>query len=237
MDTESHDDKKPLWLCFRPTETEEVPELPGLYAWYLNFINPQEFSNPKKFLTKYDPYVRALNSDSEEEQKDPQGGKFVAHLTGDGRFGDHYAAKLRIAHKLIGHDAGSSRSQPDDAKKVAAQKILQNLFNDSFQIFSAPLYIGKTDNLKRRFEEHLGAIEAAGSRAERDGHEQFAEHDNAKNFGRRLVALKLKKDSLLFFCVPIDYHQLGISKSEATFWIEESEYYFNNISRPVLGRK
>ena len=237
MDKESHDDKKPLWLYFRPTETEEVPELPGLYAWYLNFINPQEFSDPVKFLTKYEPYVKALNSDEEEEQKDPQGGKFVAHLRGPGQFGDQYAAKLRITHKSIEIDAGSSRSQPDDAKKVAAQKILQNLFNDTFQIFAAPLYIGKTDNLKRRFEEHLVAIEAAEGVAERRGHEQFAEHDNAKNFGKRLVALKLKKDTLLFFCVPIDYHQLGISKSEATYWIEESEYYFNNISRPVLGRK
>lgn len=237
MDTESHDDKKPLWLCFRPTETEDVPELPGLYAWYLNFINPQEFSDPDKFLAKYLPYVNALNSDSEEEQKDPQGGKFVAELKGPGRFGDQYTAKLRIRHKSIDRDAGTSRSQPDKAKNVAAQKILQNLFNDTFQIFAAPLYIGKTDNLRRRFEEHLVAIEEAQDRAERSGHEQFAEHDNAKNFGKRLVALKLKADSLLFFCVPIDYHQLGISKSEATYWIEESEYYFNSISRPALGRK
>ena len=158
MDKESHDDKKPLWHCFRPTETEEVPELPGLYAWHLNFINPQEFSDPVNFLTKYEPYVNALNSDSEEEQKGPQGGKFVANLSGSGQFGDQYAAKLRITHKSIEIDAGSSRSQPDDAKKVAAQKILQNLFNDTFQIFAAPLYIGKTDNLKRRFEEHLLAV-------------------------------------------------------------------------------
>ena len=237
MDKESHDDKKPLWHCFRPTETEEVPELPGLYAWHLNFINPQEFSDPVNFLTKYEPYVNALNSDSEEEQKGPQGGKFVANLSGSGQFGDQYTAKLRIRHKFIDYDAGSSRSQPDEAKNVAGQKILQKLFNDTFQIFAAPLYIGKTDNLKRRFEEHLVAIEDAEVVAERFGYEQFAEHDNAKNFGKRLVALKLKKEMLLFFCVPIDYHQLGISKSEATYWIEESEYYFNNISRPVLGRK
>lgn len=237
MDKESHDDKKSLWLCFRPTETEEVPELPGLYAWYLNFINPQEFTDPVNFLSKYSPYVDAMKSDSEEEQKDPQGGKFVAHLRGPGRFGDQYTAKLHIRHKLLDIDAGPSRSQPDEAKNVAGQKILQNLFNDTFQIFAAPLYIGKTDNLKRRFEEHHVAIEDAESVARRHGHEQFAEHDNAKNFGKRLVARKLKKEMLLFFCVPIDYRQLGISKAEATYWIEESEYYFNNISRPALGRK
>ena len=72
---------------WEPVPSEEVPELPGLYAWYLNFINPQEFSDPVNFLTKYEPYVNALNSDSEEEQKDPQGGKFVANLSGPGLFG------------------------------------------------------------------------------------------------------------------------------------------------------
>jgi len=237
MDLNTHDDKKPLWLCFQPTDTEEVPELPGLYAWYLNFFNPQEFDDPEKFLAKYEHYVKALNSDQEEEQKDPLGGSYVAHLKGSGQFGDQYAAKLRISRKLFEIDADSSRSKPDDTNKAAAQKILQNLFNDTSQIFAAPLYIGKTDDLRRRFGEHLDAIEDAEGVAERRGHEHFAEHDNAKTFGKRLVALKLKKGSLRFFCVPIDYHQLGISKAEATYWVEESEYYFNNISRPRLGRK
>ena len=233
----SLDDKKPSWRVYRPAEAEEVPELPGLYAWYLNFINPQEFADPKKFLTKYEPYVQALNSDSEAEQKDPLGGNFLANLSGPGKFGDQYHAKLRIAHKLIESDTTPSRSAPDAAKNTDAQKILQNLFNDTFEIFAAPLYIGKTDDLKRRVEEHLAAIDDAVDVAERFGHEQFAAHDNAKNFAKRLIALKLKKEMLLFFCVPIDYQQLGITKAEATYWIEESEYYFNNISRPVLGRK
>ena len=237
MDKESHEHKTPNWRYFKPSEIDEVPALPGLYAWYLNFINKQNFTDPLKFLTKYDPYLNALNSDSREEQRDPQGGKFIADLKGDGRFGDQYTAKLRIKQKLIERDEDSSQSQPAITNDKAAQEILQNLFNDTFQIFASPLYIGKTDNLKRRIEEHLTAIERATDVAERFGHEQFAEHDNATNFGKRLVALKLPKDELLFFCVPINYDQLGISKSEATYWVRESEYYFNNISRPVLGRK
>jgi hypothetical protein len=237
MDQESLNDTGPSWRCFKPTEAEEVPELPGLYAWYLNFINPQEFVDPKKFLAKYAQFAQSLNSDSEAEQKDPLGGNYVADLRGHGKFGDQYLAKLRIAHKLIEIDSDSARSVPDDAKDAAAQHILQQLFNDAFMIFAAPLYIGKTDNLKRRVEEHLTAIGDAGEVVERFGREQFVEYDNAKNFARRLAALNLKKGSLLFFCVPIDYQQLGITRAEATFWIEESEYYFNNISRPLLGRR
>ena len=237
MDQESLNDTGPSWRCFKPTEAEEVPELPGLYAWYLNFINPQEFVDPTNFLSKYTPYVEALNSDSGAEQKDPLGGNYIADLRGHGKFGDQYHAKLRIAHKLIEIDSDSARSVPDDAKDAAAQHILQQLFNDAFTIFAVPLYIGKTDNLRRRIEEHLAAIEDAHAAAKRHGLEQFAAHDNAKNFAKRFVALDLRKDALLFFCVPIDYQRLGISRAEATYWIEESEYYFNNISRPVLGRK
>jgi hypothetical protein len=237
MDQEPLNDTRPSWRCFKPTEAEEVPELPGLYAWYLNFINPQEFVDPKKFLAKYAQFAQALNSNSEAEQKDPSGGNVLAELKGPGQFGDQYHAKLRIAHKLIEIDSDSARSVPDDAKDAAAQHILQRLFNDAFTVFAAPLYIGKTDNLKRRVEEHLTAIGDAGEVVERFGREQFVEYDNAKNFARRLAALNFKKGALLFFCAPIDYQQLGITRAEATFWIEESEYYFNNISRPLLGRK
>ena len=237
MDQVSLDNKKPSWRVYRPAEAEEVPELPGLYAWYLNFINPQEFVDTKKFLAKYEPYVQNLNSDSEAEQKDSQGGNYLAELRGHGKVGDQYQAKLRIAHKLIAIESNSARSAPEDAKDAAAQRILQQLFNDAFTIFAAPLYIGKSDSLKRRVEEHLTAIDDAGEVVDRFGREQFVEYDNAKNFAKRLVALNLRKDQLLFFCVPIDYLQLGITKAEATYWIEESEYYFNNISRPVLGRK
>jgi hypothetical protein len=42
---------------------------------------------------------------------------------------------------------------------------------------------------------------------------------------------------LLFACIAIDPTELKMTPTEAMYWIEEAEYYFNNISRPSLGRK
>ena len=228
---------EPVWQFYKPTQVEDVPEKPGLYAWYFNFINPQAFIDPSKFLTKYDPYLQALSSDTEDEQKDQLGQSYLAHLSGPGRFGDEYSARLRVTRKLVEKDATETCALPVPERHDGAQEVLQILFNDGFQILSAPIYVGKSDNLKRRVDEHLSAIDDADEVAGKFGPEWFVANDAPKTFARRFVGLGLKKSMLLFASVSIDPAEHRLTLAEAMYWIEEAEYYFNNISRPSLGRK
>jgi len=225
------------WTIYKPTQAEEVPELPGLYAWYLNFVNPQGFIDPEKFLTKYERYLAAFSSDKEDEQKDPVGGSYLAHLVGSGRFGDAYSAQLRVENKLIGKDSKADRKSPEGASSEGAQEILRTFFNDGFPILSAPIYVGKSDNLSRRIDEHLSAIEDAHAVAGKFGEDWYVANDAPKTFARRFVGLGLNSSMLLFACIAIDPTELKMTSTEAMYWIEEAEYYFNNISRPSLGRK
>lgn len=225
------------WKVYKPTQAEDVPEQPGLYAWYLNFINLQGFTDPEKFLTKYDPYLKAFSSDKEIEHKDPNGGTYLTRLSGSGRFGDEYSALLRVSNKLIERDSKANRAPPEVASGEGAQEILRALFNRGFGILSAPIYVGKSDNLKRRIDEHLTAIDDAQEVAGKFGEDWFVANDALRTFARRFVGLELNPSMLLFACIAIDPAALKISPAEALYWIEEAEYYFNNISRPSLGRK
>ena len=226
-----------VWQTCKPTATEDIPELPGLYAWYLNFNNPQEFADPEKFLTKYEPYLRALSADKEGEQKDSIGGTYLARLSGPGRFGDAYSARLLVTNKLVKRDVAANQAKPEGSNGEGAQEILKTLFNLGFPILSAPIYVGKSDNLKRRIEEHLTAINDAKEVAGKFGEDWYGENDALKTFARRFVALNLEPSMLLFSCIAIDPTKFKVTRSEAMYWIEEAEYYFNNISRPSLGRK
>ena len=226
-----------VWNVYKHTEAEDIPELPGLYAWYLNFINLQGFNDPEKFLTKFEPYLRAFSADKEGEQKDPNGGGYLANLTGGGRFGDEYSAKLRVTNKLVKRDVAANQALPEVSKVEGAQEILKTFFNLGFPILSAPIYVGKSDNLKRRIDEHLTAIDDAKEVAEKFGEDWYVANDAPKTFARRFVGLNLDPSMLLFACIAIDPTALKVSPSVAMYWIEEAEYYFNNISRPSLGRK
>ena len=226
-----------VWKMYKHTQSEDIPELPGLYAWYLNFINPQGFADPEKFLTKFEPYLRAFSVNKEDEQKDPIGGAYLARLSGSGRFGDEYSAKLRVTNKLVQRDVAANKAKPEGSKGEGAQKILTTFFNSGFPILSAPIYVGKSDNLKRRIDEHLTAIDDAKEVAEKFGDDWYVQNDALKTFARRFVGLNLDPSMLLFYCIAIDPTEYKVTPSEAMYWIEEAEYYFNNISRPSLGRK
>lgn len=228
---------KTVWSFFQPTDVEEVPELPGLYAWYLNFVNTQGFPDPVNFLAKYHSYLRAFVSDTEDDQKDHLGKSYLAHLVGSGRFGDEYTARLRVTNKLVEKDAKKNRVMPSHDSNVGAQEILRTLFNDGFQILSSPIYVGKSENLKRRVEEHLTAIDDAKEVAGRFGDDWFVANDPPKTFARRLVGLGLDASVLLFATVTINPSEHNMTLTDAMYWIEEAEYYFNNICRPSLGRK
>ncbi len=226
-----------VWKTYKHTEAEDIPELPGLYAWYLNFINLQGFNDPEKFLTKFEPYLRAFSANKEGKQKDPNEVPYIANLTGGGRFGDEYSAKLRVTNKLVERDATANQALPEGWKVEGAQEILKILFNLGYPILSAPIYVGKSDNLKRRIDEHLTAIDDAKEVAGKFGEDWYVANDAPKTFARRFVGLNLDPSMLLVACVAIDPTALKVSPSVAMYWIEEAEYYFNNISRPSLGRK
>jgi len=225
------------WQLYRPTQAEDVPEQPGLYAWYLNFINPQGFIDPEKFLTKYEPYLRAFSTDKENEQIDPVRGTYLARLSGSGRFGDEYSAQLQVSNKLIERDSRANRALPEAESREGGQEILRTLFNQGFQILSAPIYVGKSDNLKRRIDEHLAAIDDAQRVTGKFGDDWFVANDALRTFARRVIALGLDPSMLLFACIAINPTELNLTTTQAMYWIEEAEYYFNNISRPSLGRK
>lgn len=228
------------WQVFKHTRTEDVPELPGLYAWSLNFVNPQEFVSPKKFLTKYDPYIAAFRGQNATEESVMDRVVHLAHLHGTGAFGDQYSAQLQRTTKHIKRDADISHNEAPESNAESAQQILKSLFNESYQVLSAPLYIGKSDNLKRRVNEHLKAVEEAKQAkqiAQQLRPEELIADDDLGTFARRLVSVDLDSSMLLFTCIAIDPVALNMTLADAMYWIEEAEYYFNNISRPSLGRK
>lgn len=225
------------WHLYKPSELDDIPELPGLYAWYLNFENTYEQIDPAMFIRQADRLMTKMGSHATSRDDDQNGRAYVADLEGTGSFGDGYFARLRINQQRIGMDSDDGQDSTVPQGGEGADKILRKLFNDSFLVFASPIYVGKSKNLRNRIGTHLTNLRDAKKTVRKKGEHWYVENDDLGNFARRLVEHGLSEADLYLACVAIDPKTFTVTNQEAMHWITQVEYYFNNITRPVLGRR
>jgi len=225
------------WCLYKPSQLDEIPELPGLYAWYLNFENSYEKIDPAMFLKLAERLATRMETHATSNDDDQKGHAYVADLEGTGSFGDGYFARLRVNRHRVGFDSDDGQDSTVLHGGEGADKILRKLFNESFLVFAAPIYVGKSKNLRDRIGTHLTNLRDAKKTVRKKGEHWYVENDDLGNFARRLVEHGLTESDLYLACVAIDPKTFAVTNQEAMHWITKVEYYFNNITRPVLGRR
>jgi hypothetical protein len=200
---------------------EDIPALPGLYAWYLDFANPQQPVDIDRFLEQYRRYLNLISGDNNVTDQ----GRKIATLRSSEGFDVYHADLYRR----------SSSREPDSPNDVAenhegGQEILRCLLSENFVSYLNPIYIGISDNLQTRYAQHHTAFTAAKRNVECE----LSVED--RYFGSRLASAGFEFTEVVFGCIAINHESLNMELKEAVSWIKRAEHLFNFITHPIFGR-
>lgn len=160
-------------LGFYTQETRElIPEQPGCYAWFLPlWIYENDLNELMKIVGEVYGY-----------EQDPERTPSVEFTwtSVDLRVGLHSRVRP-IAEDL--NTTWSRIIADDEAKEALEQLLLES------SLLMPPLYVGRTGNLKGRYQQHV-----AGTRGRNDFHARFSDCIAKSDFS-------LTMSDLLFVCV------------------------------------
>ena len=160
-------------LGFYTLETKEmIPEQPGCYAWFLPlWLYKRDLGGLMKMVSEIFGYER-------------QPEKLVS-----ADFSWH-SISMRVRPQKIVRPTGDDltgtwdRILADDDARAALEQMMMEA-----SLFMPPLYVGRTANLKGRYQQHL-----TEKRGRNDFHNRFSECMNNTD-------VKLQVSDLLFVCV------------------------------------
>ena len=218
-------------------ELEQVPNRPGLYAWYFvplagpldwaEFIDDQSGSDLGvarfgDFLARHTDRVRLPGLSLRAR----------GHLGADwlGRLDDQ--SSLTLAQNLRSlADGGPGRGASvrwaltnADARECLAQVLLS-----ASPRLSPPIYIGVAKNLRGRLDEHMRDYGRAMAQPDDDG-------DLPSKFGERAAAAGLRVDELKVAVLPISELE-NLDDDELRKVAEAAEFVLNRWHRPMLGQR
>ncbi|KXV06418.1 hypothetical protein CR51_11885 [Caballeronia megalochromosomata] len=244
---------------FGPTELDQVPDKPGLYAWYAKpQIGPADWaravdSNGADFGEQAFRSVLAKHT----SRFTPPALRVAAHNafrdTWEGRltpsiYDRHVGA---INRKELSETEANSMKFPKAAmeKMLLSEKqrarMTQLLTSAATPLLASPLYIGKSADLRRRVNEHFSDLDKWHQVIQRDPNHRdsirSALFGSGRNtnipdiFATRAIASGFSPDNLEVYVLDIA-GTLGIQETLALELAEALEWLLNTWHRPILGR-
>ncbi len=246
----------PYIKCFDFNEVENAPSAPGVYAWYAklqigiadwrsNFDHNNndlgEF-NLRQLLVlhsgKFDPpkYQIKAKSNFELEWK----GELTPQLA---QSFDKYLANGNEADWKI-----EDKNKLKEVKKIQlpfkkekTRATLVKMLEETCPFFSSPIYIGKSDNIKRRLKEHADDIKkfSRALSSEPEKRQILIEHirNNESSFAARVTALGFAPEQLRVYVFDLQELEDGnYSNDELETFASTIEWLLNRWHRPIAGR-
>lgn len=248
----------PQWIKrFGFNEIDLEPNTPGIYAWYSKLEagvadwrkNVDEVTgidsgelNIKRLLLlhsiKYNPPEYKIEARTsfelqwQGELKAQLANSFDKYLKSDD------AESWQIKDKEELEDI-KKLQKPLKAERSRANLI--EILNECTPFFSAPIYIGRSDDVSRRLKEHTDLIRrfARVVSADPSKRDDIVEHikTNKSNFAARVTALGFSPEQLEVFV--FDFGVLlsdGYSTDELVNLSHTVEWLLNRWHRPIAGR-
>ena len=224
-----------------PKDIFKADESPGLYVWYgiLNLGNAD--------ISERKNVINALKRQNSRFKTPP------LDSTVKGNLGSFWSGQL-LDQSMDRLMSALSESEEIAREKSAirlnrtiehepTRKLLCSLLDMCTPIFSSPLYIGISDNLRRRLTIHVQKFRVLSEYKSIKLKDQLfnidAEEDDATsgiNFAARAVIAGFKEDNLKVYTFPLDKNDC-LSDEEIFDLIAAIEFLLNRWSRPILGGK
>jgi hypothetical protein len=243
---------------FSLTELEKVPPRPGIYAWYANIqVGAADW---KKTLDADGNDVGTANLKGLLARHTSRFAPPTLKANVQGSFRDSWEGRLGPERFNRFIDAiGRSEHEIDLNNVMLPAKEMNRVFGAELQrgrlsalmtslitpVFSAPLYIGRADDLKKRIREHFSdldkwhrAIKLDPAFRERLRSMLFEGTRNERVpdiFATRAVSCGFSPDNLEVYVLDI-VTELDVPLESAKELSAALEWFLNTWNRPILGR-
>lgn len=203
-------------IGFYTKETaQQIPEQPGIYAWFIPlWVYDDDIFELIKFSQE------ALLYDSDFRQKENPG-RGKSKRNAQVNFNWDYL-KLEIEKKFKLRDEDSlkkwNKSEKGGDNNIAIKELLMKA-----SIFTKPLYIGRADNLRVRYNQHIG-----GSIDKNIFYSRFNEFISQSS-------VEIEVYDLIFACIPLTQESNNAIKEKDMTEIVES--ILMNIVQPPFSCK
>jgi hypothetical protein len=242
---------------FQLSELDRVPRVPGIYAWYAKAqIGAPDWrrTDNEEGVDQGGANLRSLLARHTARFAPP-----ALKTTALGSFRDSWEGRLLPERFGRFVDAVSKGTLEGEWNVVQfPEKEMPRVFSGERQrarltqllelaspIFSAPLYIGRADDLNQRVRDHLSELDrwhraVKGNPAHRDKLKQLLFEGHADEclrdiFATRAVACGFSPDNLEVYVLDIA-STLSIAIEAAKDLSAVLEWFLNTWNRPLLGR-
>ncbi|CAM2341019.1 hypothetical protein [Burkholderia vietnamiensis] len=244
---------------FDPTELDKVPASPGVYAWYAKpQIGAADWS---KALDHNGDDIGEATLRSLLAKHTSRFAPISLRVRAHHAFRDSWAGRLTSA-TFDRHVSALNKKdfQEEEEKllrlpKASMQKVLSSetqrgrlsklITEVAAPLLSSPVYIGKSDDLRRRISEHVANLGKWHILVQRNsiyrekmrdalfgGDRNYSVPDE---FSTRAIAAGFSPDNLEIYVLNIA-EALGVSNNLALELAETLEWLLNTWHRPILGR-
>lgn len=208
------------------SQVDRVSESAGIYAWYLTpVLWPADLDDLGQTVSNLESIANQLRLPTRR-----------AKIAGDLSFLLEGDLEQRVigGWDESGNDLVSNTLADDDDRHLFAQILEQTV-----PILAAPLYIGVTDNLRRRFREHKRDFLKYRKRLRLDA-TQF-DHDPAASLSSvraQRFAYEVARRGMKFSDMDVHYLELELSdKQRVRRVVEAVETILNRLFFPILGKR
>ncbi|MBV5330471.1 MAG: hypothetical protein JZU65_23025, partial [Chlorobium sp.] len=156
-------------IMYKFSEVDEAPERPGIYAWYGKI-----YASIADYKREIDENGNDLGASRLRKVLAKQMIRYhlsPLNIRGAGTFGSDWAGALEdrskdfIQELILGNiddidgisenDKGFSELFSEVIKEEKQRDLLVKVLNNSSPLLTSPIYIGVTNNIKRRLSEHV----------------------------------------------------------------------------------
>ena len=210
------------------SEVSDAMSKPGLYAWYLTMrLGKADLNTPENT-------TQALNKFAETMCYPPLLMNLQGHL--------NLQLEGELKHVHFGH-ANNKHNSPllqEVLNDPKGRQTLSNIFELAVPLLCCPLYIGVSNNLKNRLNQHTKLIQTyQEEKVQREielaniapvDDQEDLEHD--KNFAMRVVERKINPNNLIVGTIYPKENTPIVRKA-----VEAAETLLNRMFYPILGRR
>lgn len=231
---------------FRSTDLDDAPETPGIYAWYsVLAIGPKDWE--LDIIGGVDRGIERLGQvlarHSSRFSTPPLEVSAIGRFTASwkGRLFSDGVQQMQRSLSTTSQEPSTSSHPPFLSQVLAGphlRKALVDILGLATPLLSSPLYIGVSDDLRRRLREHAGMLQRCAKVVARDpsARERLLEEDT--QFAFRAIGSGLTLENLEVWTLDLSSALAKqYSNQDLRTLAEAAEWLLNRWHRPLHGKR
>ncbi|BDB59768.1 hypothetical protein [Rhodococcus sp. RDE2] len=231
-------------------EVDGAPTSPGLYAWYVKppvgvfDVDANDDASAALFLDTLHRYALLYEPPPIDlKGASSYGTRWVGELKADYvlatlgiSLGDKGSAKIEAPNS--NDEASVAPSLYAIAASASKRKLLASILQHIIPEFSTPLYIGISNDLKKRLIRHKQDFTRVSDYLRQRPEERDRAIKIARTFGHRAAAREVAMEDLEVWILELDkLRESDLSPADIREVTSSAEWFLHKMYSPILGRR